>query len=69
MEKGTAQQGVTGLELLLVAFVVLKLVGLINWSWWWVLSPVWIPVCIFAVIVLAIVIVWLLGQVYNRYFG
>jgi hypothetical protein len=35
--------GLTGLELLLVAFVVLKLVGAIAWSWWWVLSPVWIP--------------------------
>lgn len=23
----------------LVVFVVLKLCGLIDWSWWWVLSP------------------------------
>lgn len=30
-------------ELLLVAFVVLKLCGVIDWSWWWVLSPAWIP--------------------------
>ncbi|QNJ59470.1 membrane protein [Gordonia phage MScarn] len=29
--------------LLLVAFVVLKLCGVIAWSWWWVLSPLWIP--------------------------
>ncbi len=28
--------------LLLVAFIVLKLVGVIDWSWWWVLSPLWI---------------------------
>ncbi len=27
---------------LLVVFVVLKLTGLIAWSWWWVLSPIWI---------------------------
>jgi hypothetical protein len=26
----------------LVAFIVLKLAGLIAWSWWWVLSPIWI---------------------------
>ena len=32
--------GITGL--LTVAFVVLKLVGVIGWSWWWVLSPLWI---------------------------
>lgn len=28
---------------LLTIFVVLKLVGSIAWSWWWVLSPLWIP--------------------------
>lgn len=29
----------------LVVFVILKLTNLINWSWWWVLSPAWIPLC------------------------
>ena len=29
------------LELLLVVFVVLKLVGYIDWSWWWVVSPLY----------------------------
>lgn len=32
--------------LLLVLFVGLKLGGVIDWSWWWVLSPFWIPLCI-----------------------
>lgn len=27
-----------------IAFIVLKLLGVINWSWWWVLSPFWISV-------------------------
>ena len=31
-------------DLLQVAFVVLKLCGVTDWSWWWVLSPVWIAV-------------------------
>lgn len=26
-----------------ILFVVLKLTGTINWSWWWVTSPFWIP--------------------------
>jgi hypothetical protein len=34
--------GITLNGVLLVVFVVLKLVGVINWSWIWVLSPVWI---------------------------
>lgn len=29
---------------LLLIFIILKLVGVIDWSWWWVLSPIWIPV-------------------------
>ena len=28
---------------LLILFIIFKLVGVINWSWWWVLSPLWIP--------------------------
>lgn len=29
--------------LLQVAFIVLKLCKVIDWSWWWVLAPTWIP--------------------------
>lgn len=32
--------------LLTIAFIVLKLVGTIDWSWWWVLSPLWIGLAI-----------------------
>lgn len=31
---------------LTVLFVALKLTGVIDWSWWWVLAPVWISACI-----------------------
>jgi membrane protein YdbS with pleckstrin-like domain len=34
--------GFTGL--LTIAFIVLKLLKVINWSWWWVLSPLWIEI-------------------------
>ena len=30
-------------SVLVMIFLVLKLCGLISWSWWWVFSPVWIP--------------------------
>lgn len=29
-------------SLLTIAFIVLKLCNVIDWSWWWVLSPLWI---------------------------
>ena len=38
-------------SLLLVLFVGLKLAGVIAWSWWWVLSPIWLPGAIVLVIV------------------
>ena len=39
--------------LLLVAFIVLKLCHIIEWSWWWVLAPLWIP---FAISIVCIII-------------
>ena len=31
-------------DVLLIVFIVLKVIGVINWSWGWVLAPLWIPV-------------------------
>jgi ABC-type antimicrobial peptide transport system permease subunit len=47
--------GVGFFGLLTVAFIVLKLTHVINWSWWWVLSPTLIPLGI-GLVVLGIVI-------------
>lgn len=44
--------GLSG-TLLQIAFIVLKLCGVISWSWLWVLSPMWIG---FALWLLAVVI-------------
>ena len=32
--------------LLAVVFITLKLTDVIAWSWWWVLSPLWIPIAV-----------------------
>ena len=37
-------------DVLLVVFIVLKLCGVITWSWWWVLSPLWIAVLLYIVL-------------------
>ncbi len=37
---GCGSVGIAGT--LTIVFIVLKLCGLIAWSWWWVLSPLWI---------------------------
>ena len=36
------QGGIGFVGLLTIVFIVLKLTNYIDWSWWWVLSPVWI---------------------------
>ena len=36
-----------GLDIILfVVFLILKLTGDIDWSWWWVTSPLWIPIAV-----------------------
>jgi hypothetical protein len=40
-----------------LAFLVLKLTGTIDWSWWWITSPLWIPVVTLALIAIALIIV------------
>ena len=46
------------LSLLLVLFVGLKLAGVINWSWWWVLSPIWMPLFLFGLFVFVICVIF-----------
>ena len=33
--------GIGFLGLLTIVFITLKLTGVIAWSWWWVLAPLW----------------------------
>lgn len=59
MENKVVYQGPGVLSLLLVAFIVMKLCGVITWPWLWVLSPFWIPLVI-AVVALIIAVVALI---------
>ena len=40
-----------------IVFIVLKLTGIINWSWWWVLSPLWITAAVAALFLLAALVI------------
>ena len=42
---------------LTILFIALKLLGKITWSWWWVLSPLWISFTLVCFIILIIGIV------------
>ena len=59
MSKNNASSSGIGFAgLLTIVFIVLKLIDKIDWSWWWVLSPLWIPT---AVVILILIIAALLG--------
>ena len=59
----TSSSGVSGVTLLLILFVGLKLTGHITWSWFWVVSPVWIMAGIVALFLLFVGAIILLGGV------
>ena len=42
--------------LLAIVFITLKLCGVINWSWVWVLCPLWIGLALYLVVLLVSVI-------------
>lgn len=44
-------------SVLQIVFIVLKLCHVIDWSWWWVLSPTWISIALVLLIFFVIVIV------------
>ncbi len=56
MNSERTNNGIGFFGVLTLIFIVLKLLGVINWSWIWVLCPFWIP--IFLTVALIIVVVW-----------
>ena len=54
---GSGSKGLGFTGALQITFIVLKLLGKINWSWLWVLSPTWIS------LILAIVIITIFHKV------
>lgn len=56
--KSNGKTGIGFTGLLQLLFIALKLVGVINWSWLWVLSPTWISLVI--VVICLIIMFWVL---------
>lgn len=44
--------GIGLVGLLTIVFTVLKLTRVITWSWWWVLSPMWISILLLIVVLI-----------------
>ena len=52
MTKTEVYSGPSTLGLLGVTFIVLKLLHVIEWSWWWVLAPTWFWIVVLVVIII-----------------
>lgn len=59
---GAAGGGISLSSLTFLVFLVLKLCNVIDWSWWWVTAPLWIP---FAFVIAIFVVVVLFAIVLN----
>lgn len=54
--KNSSSGGIGFVGLLTIAFIVLKLLKVINWSWLWVLSPIWISILLVIILIMIVVI-------------
>ena len=55
MDKNNGSSGLGLSSVLTIVFVVLKLVGVITWSWWWVFSPILIDLGLTIIVVIGFV--------------
>lgn len=51
------------LSAIFIVFLVLKLCHVINWSWWWVAAPVWLPFSLCVGFVGAVYILYFIAKV------
>ena len=58
----SSSSGIGFAGLLTVLFVGLKLTGYITWSWWWVLSPIWISWAIFIIVLVLMFFAYLWSE-------
>jgi len=53
------------ISILTLMFVAAKLVGYIDWSWWWVFCPIWIEAAITIAVLVVIGIVALITNIFG----
>lgn len=58
----SANGGIGFTGLLTVLFIALKLTHHVGWSWWWVLSPIWISASVTVVIVVLVLLIALVAS-------
>ena len=52
--KSNGNGGIGFVGLLTIVFITLRLTHIIAWSWWWVLSPLWISIALIGIIAILV---------------
>lgn len=66
LDSTNASSGLGLSSILTIIFVLCKLFGVIDWSWWWVFSPIWIPLTVILVGVLIWFIIMFIVEYLNN---
>ena len=48
--------------ILFLIFMILKLIGIIDWSWFYVTLPLWIPIAFYTFVVVVIMIICVIAD-------
>lgn len=62
----TVSGGIGFSGLLTIVFIVLKLCGVIDWSWIWVFSPMWISAALCVAIILIVAIFSFIIMIFKK---
>ena len=62
-DKTTVRIGLNFAEVLGVVFIALRLCGVIDWPWVWVLAPIWVPIGLW---LLAVLIAFICAMLKDR---
>ncbi len=65
-DSSNASSGVGFFSLLGILFIGLKLTGYIDWSWYWVLAPLWLPVSVLLACLLIFFLVLAIAKLVRR---
>ena len=62
----SSSSGIGFFGLLAIVFITLKLTGVINWSWWWVLAPLWGGFAIAGIIILGFIVAFIVSEMRDK---
>lgn len=57
MSENKSNKGISWVTVLTVLFIILKITDKIDWSWWWVLSPLWISISLSVVLFIVVAVI------------